>query len=389
MVRGAIPFHFSLNSRLYISLSLHRTFSRPFSSGNYVFGKRRCLLQNVALVAEIEIVLFGGSTTVYRRSSSSPLVGWGVRSMDEPDEVLGLGKVSHEVLERSVFPFLPLLGVPELDGGMIQHQGRIVIAHSPSIGVPLEALGFFGFHYAASNVAARFARPRHMVIGIYLPLGTREEDLMTITRGLGEEAAKYGVTIVAGQTATYAGIEVPLLTATCIGEQLRQPRRPEAGDVVFIVGDVGGEAVWLRSLSEGRRSGVWRSFTPLPATLRLQGVEGVTLMHDVSEGGVKKALHEVASALRLKLEVESGGLRLVDGVEELGEDALRLPTYGSLIALVDPNEVDEVQRACGELGAPCAPVGVVKEGGGLYVDGVKVEDLKRIDLDRLYGSFEK
>jgi hydrogenase maturation factor len=309
--------------------------------------------------------------------------------MDEPDDVLGLGKVSREVLERSVFPFLPLIDAPELDGGVIQHQGRVVVAHSPSIGVPLEALGFFAFHYAASNVAARFARPRHMVVGIYLPLETREGDLRTIARGLGGEAAEYGVTIVAGQTATYAGIDVPLLTATCFGELLRQPRRPGAGDVVFIVGDVGGEAVWLRSLSEGRRSGVWRGFTPLPAALRLQDVEGVTLMHDVSEGGVKRALHEVASALGLRLEVESGGLRLADGVERLGEDALRLPTYGSLITLVDPDEVGEVQRACQELGAHCAPVGVVGEGEGLYVDGVKVEALERIDLDRLYGSFGK
>ena len=309
--------------------------------------------------------------------------------MDEHGEVLGLGKVSREVLERSVFPFLPLLGAPELDGGVIQHQGRVVIAHSPSIGVPLEALGFFAFHYAASNVAARFARPRHMVVGIYLPIETREGDLRIIARGLGGEAAEYGVTIVAGQTATYAGIEIPLLTATCIGEQLRQPRKPEAGDAVFIVGDVGGEAVWLRSLSEGRRSEVWRGFTPLPAVLRLQGVEGVTLMHDVSEGGVKRALHEVASALGLRLEVESERFRLADGVEGLMEDALRLPTYGSLITLVDPDEVGEVKRACRELGAPCSPVGVVREGEGLYVDGVKVEGLERIDLDMLYGSFGK
>ena len=63
--------------------------------------------------------------------------------MDEPDDVLGLGKVSREVLERSVFPFLPLIGAPELDGGVIQHQGRVVVAHSPSTGVPLEALFSF------------------------------------------------------------------------------------------------------------------------------------------------------------------------------------------------------------------------------------------------------
>ena len=309
--------------------------------------------------------------------------------MEELNDVIGLGKVSREILERSVFPFLPLFVAPELDGGTIQHQGRMVIAHSPSIGVPLEALGFFAFHYAASNVAARLARPKHMVIGIYLPLKTREGDLRTIAKGLGEEAAKYCVTIVAGQTATYAGIEIPLLTATCLGEELKQPRRPAAGDVVFVVGGVGGEAVWLKSLSEGKRSEVWRSFTPLPIILRLHDVAGVTLMHDVSEGGVKKALHEVATALGLRLEVESGSLHFVEGVEELGEDALRLPTYGSLIALVDPDKGGEVQRACGELGVPCAPVGVFREGEGLYVDGVRVKDLKRIDLDKLYGTFNK
>lgn len=307
--------------------------------------------------------------------------------MDEPDEALGLGKVSREILERSVFPFLPLSAAPELDAGTILHTGRMAIAHSPSIGVPVEALGFFAFHYAASNVAARFARPKHMVIGLYLPLGSREGDLRTMAKGLGGEAEKYGVTIVAGQTATYAGIEIPLLAATCLGEQLRQPREPAEGDVVFVVGPVGGEAVWLKSLSEGKRSDVWRGFTPLPAILRLQAAEGVVLMHDVSEGGVMRALHEVASTLKLKLEVESGGLHFVEGVEELGEDPLRLPTYGSLIALVDPDKGGEVQRACGELGIPCARVGNVEDGEGSYINGCRVEGLERIDLDKLYGSF--
>jgi hydrogenase maturation factor len=309
--------------------------------------------------------------------------------MDEPDEVLGLGKVSPEILERSVFPFLPLLSAPELDGGTIHSQGPIVVAHSPSIGVPLEALGFFAFHYAASNVAARFARPKHMAVGIYLPLESREGDLRTIARGLGDEAARYDVTIVAGQTATYAGIEIPLLTATCLGDQLKQPRRPEAGDVVFVVGEVGGEAVWLRSLSEGKQSEIWRGFTPLPAILRLHGVEGVTLMHDVSEGGVKRALREVATSLGLRLDLESGSVPFTKGVDELGEDALRLPSYGCVIALADSDVGDRVCGACEELGIPCSPVGVVRDGEGLYIDDVVVEGLERIDIDKLYGSFKK
>ena len=116
------------------------------------------------------------------------------------------------------------------------------MAHSPSIGVPLEALGYFAFHYAASNVAARFAKPRYLVNGIYLPLETSEMDLRIIVGGLGAEACKYGVNVVAGQTATYVGLEIPLVTVTCMGEPVRTPENPIPGDRVLLVGEVGGEA---------------------------------------------------------------------------------------------------------------------------------------------------
>jgi len=302
--------------------------------------------------------------------------------------VLGLGKVNREVLGRSVFPFIPLEGKPALDGGAIQLRGRTIVAHSPSIGVPLDSLGFFAFHYAASNVACLFARPRHLVTGIYLPPRTREEDLRTIAKGLGDEARRYGVNVAAGQTATYRGIETPLVTATCLGEPARRPQQPREGDVVAVVGAVGGEALWLKLLSEGCDDERWRMFTPLPAALRLQKVEGVKLMHDVSEGGVKGALHELAEAMDLRMEVESGRVTYAEGVEELGQDVLRAPTYGVLIVIVDPGGLDEVSKACRAVGYPCAAVGAVLAGAGVYVDGAKVEGLKRTPLDELYGTFK-
>jgi predicted fused transcriptional regulator/phosphomethylpyrimidine kinase len=72
--------------------------------------------------------------------------------------VLGLEKVSKEVLGRSVLPYIPVDDELELDGATIRLPDRIVVAHSPSIGVPLEALGFFAFHYAATNVVALSGR---------------------------------------------------------------------------------------------------------------------------------------------------------------------------------------------------------------------------------------
>jgi hydrogenase maturation factor len=306
----------------------------------------------------------------------------------ENDRTLGLGKVSREVLERSVFSHLPLAAKPQLDAGAISCGGELILAHSPSIGVPLESLGFFGFHYAAANVAARFAWPKHLVTGFYLPLGSKERELRTIASSLGAEARRYGVTIAAGQTATYAGIETPLVTATCMGERVRDPADLSSGDDVYVVGEVGGEAIWLKELSVGVESDGWRAFTPLPAMLRMHQIGDVKLMHDVSEGGLKKALQEVSEALNVRLDVETHGLCFADGVRALGEDPLRIPTYGTAVVIVESGEGGEVEKACEELGVPCSPVGVVESGAGLIVDGLEVGRLERVDLDKLYGSFK-
>jgi hydrogenase maturation factor len=308
---------------------------------------------------------------------------------DDFDEKLGLGKVSSEVLRRSVLSLMPTQRKITLDAAEVTLQGNIVVAHSPSIGVPLEALGFFAFHYAASNVAARLARPKHLVNGIYLPLETRERDLRRIAGGLGAEARKYGVNVVAGQTATYAGLEIPLVTVTCMGEPVGTPEAPEPGDRVLLVGEVGGEALWLKSVSEGGGGEAWRRFTPLPAALSLIECEGVRLMHDVSEGGVKNALQEVGEAFNVQMDVDGETIIYSPGVEAIGQDSLRVPTYGTLIVVSRPDAVDDVMSVMGGLGVPCSPIGVVEAGEGVYIDGEKVDPYTRVSLDEVYGSFRK
>ena len=118
--------------------------------------------------------------------------------MSDKKRLLGLGKVSKDVLERTVVKHLPMDESPGLDGGVIRLSGEALLSHSPSIGVPLESLGFFAFHYAVSNVAERFGKPEHLISGIYLPTNSTEEELNIITKSLGEEARKYDVTVGEG-----------------------------------------------------------------------------------------------------------------------------------------------------------------------------------------------
>ena len=301
--------------------------------------------------------------------------------------VLGLGKVSQEVLRRTVLEDFPMEGAPGLDGGAFTLKGETLVSHSPSIGVPLESVGFFAFHYAASNVAERFAKPRHMVVGIYLPLRSTEEELKTITKNLGDEAKRYGVTAVAGQTATYYGLELPLITVTCLGEPAGKSTSLTPGDVIMVIGRVGAEACWLDSIARGEESTLWRQFTPLPAIFALQKTPGVKLMHDVSEGGVKRALREVAEAGGIKLSIDSVRIPLHEGVASLGQDPLRAPTFGTFVVAVAPEAVNDIHRVCKEIGAISSTAGVVEEGSGVYIDGEFVGELDRMAIDWVYGSF--
>ncbi|MBM3292245.1 hypothetical protein FJY84_06165, partial [Candidatus Bathyarchaeota archaeon] len=300
---------------------------------------------------------------------------------------LGLGKVSKEIFNRSVLPYISINDVG-LDGTIVKLTEKIVIAHSPSIGVPPEPLGFFAFHYAASNVACKFGKPSHLITGIYLPLKTKEKDLKIIAKTLGNEAKKFDVKIVAGQTATYSGLEIPFITTTCLGEQIKTPERSEPGDYVILIGEIGKEAVWLKKLSENISSNTWKKLTPLPIIFDLQKIDGIKLMHDVSEGGVKGALFEVTQSLSLGLDFCSKNVKYAKNANEI-PNVLSAPTYGVIVVVVKSSSVELVKTVCNEKNIPYTIFGALTKNSDFVLDGEKVTKQERIALDELYGSFRK
>ncbi len=304
---------------------------------------------------------------------------------------LNLGKVYGDTLRRCVLSYMPIYRKPSLDACTIQIRGKIAIAHNPALGLPLETLGFFAFHYAASNVAVQFAHPKYIVVGINLPPKGTEKELRIIAENLGTEAKRYNVKVIAGHTGVYKGLDIPLISVTCIGKVIKKEEKISPGDLIVIIGNVGTEAVWLQSLVGGApsKSELWRKLSPLRPSLKLMDVKGVKLMHDVSEGGAAGALHEIAENINLKLNVQSKLMSYYEGIKKLKQNPLRLPSYGVLIAIIKENVWDAVSRVSRKIGYPCSVVGKIEKGYGAYVDGVKIKNIKRTKLDEIYGTFPK
>jgi hydrogenase maturation factor len=112
-------------------------------------------------------------------------------------------------------------------------------------------------------------------------------------------------------------------------------------------------------------------------------------MHDVSEGGVKKALLEVSSAHNMKVDVESDLINYVKGADALDQDILKAPSYGALIVVAGKDSKVDIKDICSELDVPVADAGIMGRGEGLYIDGERVEQGGRIAIDEVYGAFKR
>jgi hydrogenase maturation factor len=305
---------------------------------------------------------------------------------------LGIGKLEGARLHRYVLRHLPISEAPSLDAGCFVARGRTAVAHDLAVGLPPKALGFFGFHYAASDVAQAFALPRYVALGLYMPVGYDPRLLSAISSSFGLEARAHGVKVVAGHTGCYGGLSSPVVSTTAIGEKYGRPKVVRNEDVVMLAGHYGEEAVWLsqgcRDLSLRRL----RRMTPLNLSLRLGRTKGVRLLHDLAEGGLAMALLEVARHVGRQLQAESKELEVPGRAKDiLFRGAVPdwwMPSFGAVLAIVDPHFEDEVRLACREMGVPCARLAAVgRPGRGFSIDGAKLTKVRRSGLDFLYGRF--
>jgi predicted fused transcriptional regulator/phosphomethylpyrimidine kinase/hydrogenase maturation factor len=286
--------------------------------------------------------------------------------------VVEVGKLDFAALRR----ILDEAGVkPELDANEVD---GLLAAVNPAVGVPDELLGFFAFHYSASNVAVAFGKPEFALLDLVLPPGYPEEKALSIVRAFASECRRYSVKLVGGHTGRYEGAEYPIASSTVLGRRAKVRRAPEEGDEVYLVGVVGAEAAWLA----GAEVKV-EELTPLPKALKLHGAERLKLLHDVSEGGLLGALLEVSAFYRRVLSVERGRVPIHPRAPKL-EEPLSLPSYGALVAVAE--EGSRLEDFCEKEAVECRLIGWVGgKGVGVEVDGVLLRAAPQSELVALYA----
>jgi len=236
-----------------------------------------------------------------------------------------------------------------------------------------------GHRVAAANLsdlAAMGGTTTALVVAIAAPGDLPTQWALDLTRGMADEAATVGASIVGGDV-----VESDLLTlaitalGACAGPVVtRAGARP--GDVVALVGRLGWAEAGLAVLSRGFRSPrvvveAHRRPEPPYAQGPAAAAAGATAMIDVSDGLLSDLAH-LAAAGSVAIDVSTDRfvvdepLRAVGAA--LGIDPMRLVLQGG-----EDHALAATFPAGASLPDGWRPVGTVSAGEGVTVDGASFE----------------
>jgi hydrogenase expression/formation protein HypE len=340
------------------------------------------------------------------------------------DKLPELGKIHPEFFDRVIYPRLgaqdksviigPRHGV---DYGVLKIDNTCLsFSTDPFFIVP--AYGFtraawFAFHIIMSDVAVSGLTPKYFAVDLNLPPEIKESELEEMWESVHVEAQKYGVSIITGHTARYAGCNYPMVgggTAIAIGpeSELRGPHKVKPGDKIIITKGPAIETTGLLAISFPQKfidafgdefqkdaENIFYQMSVMDDCAIASKFPGVHAMHDATECGIMGGLYEMARAGNYGVRVNKDLMVRQDVImktcEHFGIDPFVAISEGTLIAIVDQSEASLLVDEFGQNGILSSVAGEVTD----KADGVRIvekgvsSELTHPKVDPFWTVFEK
>ena len=292
-----------------------------------------------------------------------------------------IDRIAHRVAPSPSVP----LGIGDDAAALLPTPGTLTLITSDMLleGVHFDlafcdpqSLGRKSLSVNLSDLAAMGAHPRQFLLGIALPAEIPLEFIDGFMAGIAEQAERFGVTLVGGDTcASKGGLAVSI---TALGEQRpeRVVKRSGAcvGDLIFLSGTVGDAAAGLRELRKGVREGFLaaRQLDPQPrvaAGVALAEAGLARAMIDVSDG-VLADLGHICRQSRVGARLRLSALPLSDEYRAVcGADPFALALSGGedyeLLFCSPRGRAAEVEALFAGIGLRLSTIGEITEGDGV------------------------
>ena len=294
------------------------------------------------------------------------------------------GKVPWDLMAE----FMPSSLPPEVmlgpaageDAALVQIGGELWAVASDPITFTAEEAGRLAVMVNANDVAVRGARPTFFVAVLLVAAGEATGDrVRDLLRQVSTACDRLGVTLIGGHTEVAPGLDHSMVVGTMLGPVLDRPITTGGlgdGDLVGMTRSAGLEGTAILMTEFGDQlgalhghdfsdgvgsimSGDWLSV--VEEALVAAANPAVTALHDVTEGGIGEALHELERASGLVVEVDGAAIPVLPETRticrDLGLDPLGLIGSGSLLVGCREEGRDGLEESFARLGVPLSWIG--------------------------------
>ncbi len=248
----------------------------------------------------------------------------------------------------------------QVDAASLTLDSREVIFSTDGFTVqPLEFpggdIGSLAVHGTTNDLAVAGAIPKYLSLNAFIEEGMEIAQLERIIISLARAASEAGVKVVAGDTKVLKRGEGGGLYLATTGIGFKDPGlnlgldRIRDGDHILVSGSVGdhGISVLLAREQFGLRGDLRSdSANVTPLTQALSGIDGLHFMRDPTRGGLATVCHELVRSTHMGIRIQQADIPINDPVQSvcdmLGYDPLFLACEGRVVAIVDPDQAQQV-----------------------------------------------
>jgi hydrogenase expression/formation protein HypE len=304
---------------------------------------------------------------------------------------LGVGKLSSGILskliERYVTPDPGVLVGPGVghDAAAIEIGDTTLVVKADPITFASEYAAHFLVNVNANDLACLGATPRWLTVIALLPEGkTTEASVEAQFRELAESCDQFGISLIGGHTEVTQGLTRPMLVGQLLGTvdggRLLRPGGARPGDKLLLTKALAieGTALLSRELNAPLTAALGEELvmrakelltnpgmSVLADAQAMLSVEGVSALHDPTEGGLAMGVRELVAASSCGAHISFDRVPVLPETraiaDYLGIDPAGMLASGSLLAAVRRDAAPSVIDACRAAGIAVTPIGMVTE----------------------------
>jgi len=312
------------------------------------------------------------------------------------------GKLSHELVEKKIVPFLANPALNKLDDSAVfEASGRLAFTTDSYVVNPIffpgGDIGKLAVCGTVNDLAMNGAKPLYLSLAAIIEEGFLLSELEQIVQSIKKTAEEAEVSIITGDTKVVNRGQADKLFITTSGVGIISPgvdisgANARAGHKVLLSGSIGDHGIAIMSQREGLKFSMTLQSDCAPLNkLVSQMLETSSKIHcfrDPTRGGLATTLNELARQSKVGIVIEEAKIPVKEEVkaacELLGLDPIYVANEGKLVAIVDPADADKILARMRKniYGRDAAIIGeVTKEHPGKVIMKTKLGPSRIVDM---------